>query len=96
MPKCKSKTKFLPATFAWVLLLGERGTVPLLPLVERMSAIEKMYRYCYLTYGYSITHSPIQHRYATSLVLGFPSDASPPPSVVDPAFYLNADPDSGS
>ena len=22
MPKCKSKTKFLPATFAWLLLLG--------------------------------------------------------------------------
>ena len=22
MPKCKSKTKFLPATFAWILLLG--------------------------------------------------------------------------
>ena len=23
MPKCKSKTKFLPATFAWILLLGK-------------------------------------------------------------------------
>ena len=22
MPSCKSKTKFLPATFAWLLLLG--------------------------------------------------------------------------
>jgi hypothetical protein len=34
MPKCKSKTKFLPATFAWVLLLGTTTLFFYFPCVD--------------------------------------------------------------
>ena len=34
MPKCKSKTKFLPATFAWLLLLGTTALFFYFPCVK--------------------------------------------------------------
>jgi len=34
MPKCKSKTKFLPATFAWLLLLGTTALFFYFPCVQ--------------------------------------------------------------
>jgi len=34
MPKCKSKTKFLPATFAWILLLGTTALFFYFPCIK--------------------------------------------------------------
>jgi len=43
MPKCKSKTKFLPATFAWILLLGTTSLFFVFPCVNWYVRVQQWY-----------------------------------------------------